>query len=48
VQKLRTHLRQRGKALEAFGFVLTHALLIALLYVPLFTLAWSTIGADAL
>ena len=42
------HLRQRGKALEAFGFVLTHALLIALLYVPLFTLAWSTIGADAL
>ncbi|MBG0718249.1 DUF1361 domain-containing protein [Microbacterium sp. 2C] len=47
-QKLRTHLRQRGKALEAFGFVLTHALLIALLYVPLFTLAWSTIGADAL
>ena len=48
VRKLRTHVRQRGKALEAFGFVLTHALLIALLYVPLFTLAWSTIGADAL
>lgn len=48
LRKLTTHLRQRGKALEAFGFVLTHALLIALLYVPLFALAWSAVRADAL
>lgn len=41
VRKLAAHLRQRGKALEAFGFVLTHALLIALLYVPLFLLVWT-------
>ena len=37
----------RGKALEAFGFVLTHALLIGLLYVPLFTLAWSALRSTA-
>ena len=29
--------------LEAGGFVLTHALLIALLYVPLFSLAWTAL-----
>ncbi|GAA3021375.1 DUF1361 domain-containing protein [Microbacterium dextranolyticum] len=46
--KLTTHLRQPGKALEAFGFVLTHALLIALLYVPLFVLGWSAVRAGAL
>ena len=48
VDKLSTHLRQRGKALEAFGFVLTHALLIALLYVPLFVLGWSVVRAGVL
>lgn len=48
IRKLRDHLRQRGKALEAFGFVLTHALLIAILYVPLFALGWSALRADAL
>ena len=48
VRKLATHLRQRGKALEAFGFVLTHSLLIALLYVPLFALGWSALLAGAL
>ena len=48
IRKLRDHLRHRGKALEAFGFVLTHALLIAILYVPLFALGWSALRADAL
>ncbi|WP_396655751.1 DUF1361 domain-containing protein [Microbacterium aurum] len=43
LRKLVAHLRQRGKALEAGGFVLTHALLIALLYVPLFSLAWTAL-----
>jgi len=43
LRKLSAHLRQRGKALEAGGFVLTHALLIALLYVPLFSLAWTAL-----
>ena len=47
LRKLRAHLGQRGKALEAFGFVLTHALLIGLLYVPLFTLAWSALRSTA-
>lgn len=42
-RKLTGHLRQRGKALEAGGFVLTHALLIALLYVPLFALGWNAL-----
>ncbi len=42
-RKLVAHLRQRGKALEAGGFVITHALLIALLYVPLFLLVWTAI-----
>ncbi len=48
MRKLGAHLRQRGKALEAFGFVLTHSLLIALLYVPLFALGWSALLAGAL
>lgn len=48
MRKLATHLRQRGKALEAFGFVLTHALLIGLLYVPLFALGWSALLSEAL
>ena len=46
-QKLRTHLTQRGKALEAGGFVLTHATLIAVLYVPLFTIAWAALVGGA-
>lgn len=48
MRKLSTHLRQRGKALEALGFVLTHALLIGLLYAPLFALGWSALLAGAL
>lgn len=48
IRKLGAHLRQRGKALEAFGFVLTHALLIGILYVPLFALGWSALRAGAL
>ncbi len=48
IRKLTGHLRLRGKALEAFGFVLTHALLIALLYVPLFALGWSALSGGAL
>lgn len=48
LRKLGTHLRQRGKALEAFGFVLTHALLIGILYVPLFALGWSALRSEAL
>ncbi|WP_431800569.1 DUF1361 domain-containing protein [Microbacterium sp. bgisy203] len=46
-RKLGAHLGQRGKALEAGGFVLTHALLIALLYVPLYALAWSALAAPS-
>lgn len=45
LRKLGGHLRQRGKALEAGGFVLTHAVLIALLYVPLFRLGWTSLAA---
>ena len=48
VRKLASHLRERGKAPEAFGFVLTHALLIGLLYSPLFALGWSALSAGAL
>ncbi|MFT4211583.1 MAG: DUF1361 domain-containing protein [Microbacterium sp.] len=43
LRKLATHLRQRGRALEAGGFVLTHAVLIALVYVPLYLLAWGAL-----
>ncbi|WP_282837634.1 DUF1361 domain-containing protein [Microbacterium flavum] len=39
LRKLGAHFRARGKALEAFAFVVTHALLIALIYVPVYALA---------
>ncbi|MDQ1130814.1 DUF1361 domain-containing protein [Microbacterium sp. SORGH_AS_0888] len=42
--KLVSHLRQRGKALEAGGFVLTHALLIALVYAPLYLFGFVSLG----
>ncbi len=38
VRKLRAHFAIRGKTLEAIGFVASHALLVALIYVPLFSL----------
>jgi uncharacterized membrane protein len=38
VRTLTDHLREPGRALELGGFVLTHALLVALVYVPVFTL----------
>jgi len=41
LRKLSAHLRQRGKALESGGFVLTHALLIAVVYTPLYLLAYA-------
>lgn len=43
IRKLSAHLRERGKALEAVGFVATHAVLVALLYVPLYALAWAAL-----
>lgn len=43
LRKLGAHLRERGKALEAGGFVVTHAVLIGLLYVPLFSLSWAAL-----
>lgn len=39
VRKLVAHLRQRGKALEAGGFILTHTVLIGIVYVPLYAMA---------
>ncbi len=39
LRKLGAHFRVRGKALEAFAFVVTHALLITLIYVPVYALA---------
>lgn len=44
VRKLAAHLRLRGKALEAGGFVVTHAVLIGLVYVPLYTVGFPAIG----
>jgi uncharacterized membrane protein len=43
VRKLVGHLRQRGKALESGGFVLTHALLIGVVYAPLYLLAYAAL-----
>ncbi|WP_308491609.1 DUF1361 domain-containing protein [Microbacterium terrisoli] len=43
MRKLRVHFALRGKALEAFGFVLTHAVLIALVYVPAYLLAYEAL-----
>lgn len=45
LRKLRAHFAKRGKALEAFGFVLTHAVLIALVYVPIYLLAYDALLA---
>ncbi|MEQ6897658.1 DUF1361 domain-containing protein [Microbacterium sp. KR10-403] len=45
LRKLRAHFAQKGKALEAFGFVLTHSVLIALVYVPLYLLASEALRA---
>ncbi|AYG04213.1 DUF1361 domain-containing protein [Gryllotalpicola protaetiae] len=36
--KLITHLREPGRALEAGGFVLSHAVLVALVYVPIYVI----------
>ncbi|CAH0303056.1 DUF1361 domain-containing protein [Microbacterium sp. Bi128] len=47
LQKLTAHLRQPGTALEASAFVITHALLIGLLYVPLFSITWTSFAATA-
>ncbi|MBQ9918579.1 MAG: DUF1361 domain-containing protein [Microbacterium sp.] len=47
LRKLVAHLRQPGKALEASAFVLTHALLVAVLYVPLFSLTWTSFVGTA-
>lgn len=43
LRKLRTHFEARGRTVEAIGFVFTHALLVALIYVPLFALAASAL-----
>lgn len=48
VRKLVAHLREPGKALEAVAFVATHAVLVALLYVPLFSLALASVDAGTL
>jgi uncharacterized membrane protein len=47
LRKLMTHLRQPGKALEASAFVVTHAMLVALIYVPLFAITWASFVATA-
>ncbi|MCT2085515.1 hypothetical protein M3D75_05240 [Microbacterium enclense] len=47
LRRLSTHLRQPGTALEAGAFVATHAILVAVLYVPLFWLAWTSFLATA-
>lgn len=46
VRKLVAHLRERGKALEAAAFVLTHAVLLGLVYVPVYLMALSALMAD--
>lgn len=43
LRKLVTHLRQRGKAIEAGGFVLTHAVLIGMIYAPLYLLGFGAL-----
>lgn len=43
VRKLFTHLREPGNALEAGGFVLSHAVLVALVYVPVYVLFYRTL-----
>lgn len=44
-RKLSAHLAQRGKALEAGAFVVSHAVLVALVYVPVYALAYGQLGA---
>lgn len=44
VRKLGTHFRERGKALEAGAFVASHAVLVGLVYVPVFALAHAQFG----
>lgn len=43
LRKLREHFDARGRALEGCAFVTTHALLVGLLYVPLFGLAYTAL-----
>ncbi|WDG17819.1 DUF1361 domain-containing protein [Microbacterium sp. Clip185] len=43
IRKLRDHFAARGKALEGVAFVATHTVLVALLYVPIFGLAYTAI-----
>lgn len=45
LRKLRTHFRVRGKKLEAIGFVASHSVLIALIYVPLVSLAGAALSS---
>lgn len=47
VRKLGAHLSSPRRVLEAGAFVLTHALLIALIYVPLYALAYGAAVAGA-
>lgn len=42
VRKVRAHLAENGAGAAA-GFVVTHALLLAAIYVPVFVLAWSAL-----
>lgn len=42
--KLISHLRSRQKAAEAGGFILTHAALMALIYVPAFTVGYAALA----
>lgn len=45
LRKARDHFGMRGRALESVGFILTHAILIALLYVPAYSLGYSAVFA---
>lgn len=44
VRKLAAHFRERGKALEAGAFVVSHAVLVGLVYVPVFALTYAQFG----
>ena len=43
VRKLIGHLREPGRALEAGGFVLSHAVLVALVYVPIYVIFYRAV-----
>lgn len=43
IRKLRDHFAARGRALEGVAFVATHTVLVALLYVPIFGLAYNAL-----